>query len=186
MLRPGPKVGNSRRLIHNSRKLARAGPVNLMRSVPWIEWAKALGVPILAVAVSFATYRSGHWQVRIAREKLRHDLYDRRYAIYLAFRRLLAAIVEKDDIDGELRQANAARSQCPFLLDRRLGSFLDKLYKEAYRLNAENTLIHEQNVWSRERTARAAQLGSDKLSLASRVGELIREFECLRLTDLSD
>jgi hypothetical protein len=151
-----------------------------------IEWAKALGIPVLAIAVSFATYRSGHWQVRIAREKLRHDLYERRYAIYLAFHRLLTAIAEKDDVEVELRTANAARAQSPFLLDRRFGPYLDKLYKEAYRINAESKLVHEQNLWSRERTERASQLGSDKLNLAGRVRELIQEFECLRLTDLSE
>jgi hypothetical protein len=156
-----------------------------MGTVPWVEWAKALGIPILAVAISFATYRSGRWQVRIAREKLRHDLYDRRYAIYLAFHDLLVAIAEKDEFEDELRQANAALAQSPFLLDRRLRPYLEKLYKEACRINAENKLVHEQNVWSRERAARATQLGSDKLMLSGRVRELIQEFDCLRLTDLS-
>lgn len=150
-----------------------------------MEWAKALGIPILAVAVSFATYRSGRWQVRIAREKLRHDLYERRYAIYLAFHDLLVAIAEKDSVDVELERANAARAQSPFLLDRRLGPYLDRLYKEAYRIQAENKLVYEQNLWSRERSARASQLGSDKLHLAGQMRELIHEFECLRLTDLS-
>jgi hypothetical protein len=157
-----------------------------MGAALWIEWAKALGVPVLAVAISFASYRSGRWQVRIAREKLRHDLYDRRYAIYLAFHYLLEAIGEKDDIEGELQQANAARAQSPFLLDRKLRLFLENLYKEAFRINAENKLVHEQNLWSRERSARAAQLGSDKMSLAGRERELIQAFECLKLTDLSE
>lgn len=157
-----------------------------MGSVPWIEWAKALGIPILAVAVSFATYRSGQWQVRIAREKLRHDLYDRRYVIYMAFHHLLTALTEKDNVESELRQANAARSQSPFLLDDNLGCFLDKLYNEAHRINAESKLIHEQNVWSRERATKATQLGADKLILAGRLAELTQAFECLRLTDLSE
>lgn len=157
-----------------------------MDSVPWIEWAKALGIPILAIVVSFATYRSGHLQVRISREKLRHDLYDRRYAIYMAFYHLLVAIGEKDDIETELRKANTARAQSPFLFDRRLGAYLDRLYKEAFRINVESRLVHEQNLWSRERTARASQLGSDKLNLAGRTWELIEEFECLRLNDLSE
>jgi hypothetical protein len=157
-----------------------------MGTTQWVEWAKALGIPILAIAVSFATYRSGYWQVRIAREKLRHDLYERRYAIYLAFHDLLIATAEKDDVGDELRLANSARAQSPFLLDRRLGPYLDRLYKEAFRIHMESKVVYEQNLWSRERTARASQLGSDKLHLAGQARELIHEFECLRLTDLSE
>jgi hypothetical protein len=152
----------------------------------WIEWAKALGIPILAIAVSFATYRSGRFHVRIAREKLRHDLYDRRYAIYLAFHRLLAAVGEKDGIEAELRQANAARAQSPFLLDDRLVVFLGKLYREAWRIHSESKAVHEQNLWSQERRARAVELAEDQRKLAGRTRELIEEFECLRLTDFSE
>lgn len=151
----------------------------------WIEWAQALGIPILAVAVSYASYRSGRWHVRIDREKLRHDLYDRRYAIYLAFHQLLVAIVERDDFESELRYANAARAQSPFLLDRKLGAYLDRIYSEAYRIHEERRLVLQQNLWSNERTARATQLGADKKALAGRLRELIEEFHCLRLNDLS-
>lgn len=156
-----------------------------MGTILWVEWVKALGIPILAVAVSFATYRSGRSQVRIAREKLRHDLYNRRFAIYLAFYHLLVAISEKDDVEAELAHAKAARAESPFLLDASVGEYLNKIYKEACRIHGENKLVHEQNVWSRERAARATQLGSDKQILAGRTQELIREFDCLRLTDLS-
>jgi hypothetical protein len=156
-----------------------------MFTASWMEWTQALGIPTLAVAVSFATYRSGHWQVRIAREKLRHDLYERRYAIYRAFYELLAAVGEKDDVEGELRHANVVRGQTPFLLERRLGQYLDKLYNEALRIHTESKQVFEQNLWSRERSARATRLVSDRTQLAGRVRELIQEFDCLRLTDLS-
>jgi hypothetical protein len=151
----------------------------------WIEWVQVLGIPSLAVAVSFATYRSGHWQVRIAREKLRHDLYERRYAIYRAFHELLVAIGEKDDVEIELKHANIARGQSPFLLERRLRLYLERLYEEAARIHTESKQVYEQNLWSRERSARAARLVSDRTQLAGRVRELIHEFDCLRLTDLS-
>src|SRR5580704_1784783 len=74
-----------------------------------MEWAKASGVPLLAVVVSgvsvLAVSVFSWWQMRIAREKLRHDLYDRRFEIYMAFHELLVAVVEKDNVDAELRKA---------------------------------------------------------------------------------
>ncbi len=149
-------------------------------------WTKALGVPFLAVAVSFASYWSGRWQVRIAREKLRHDLYDRRFAIYIAFHDLLVAFTEKADVEAELRRANAARAHAPFLLDPQLGPYLEKLHDEAFRINAESELVRGRSDWSpAEQAQRASQLGSDKLTFANRVPELVQKFECLRLTDLS-
>ena len=156
-----------------------------MSPTQWIEWAQVFGIPSLAVAVSFATYRSGQWHVRIAREKLRHDLYERRFAIYRAFHDLLVAIGEKDDFEIELKQADVARGQSPFLLDRRLGQYLEKVYDEAARIHAESKHVYEQNSWSRERSARATRLVSDRTNLAGRMRELIQEFDCLRLTDLS-
>jgi hypothetical protein len=87
----------------------------------FIEWAKSLGVPLLAVVVSGASVLTvsvfSWWQVRIVREKLRHNLYDRRFAIYMAFHELIVAIREKDEAELELRKANAARAHSPFLLD---------------------------------------------------------------------
>jgi hypothetical protein len=154
-----------------------------------IKLAKALGLPLLAIAVAFASFWSGNlfsrWQVRIAREKLRHDLYDRRFAIYMAFHELLVAISEKDDAEPELRKANAVRAHSPFLLDARLGAYLERLHKEAFPINAASQLMRDAQS-AVERAQIASRLGQDKLAFANKVAELVREFEpCLKLTDLS-
>ncbi len=87
----------------------------------YLDWVKALGLPALALAIAFASWwssrSSNRWQVRIAREKLKHDLYDRRFAVYMAFHELMVAVAEKSDVDAELRKANAARAHSPFLVD---------------------------------------------------------------------
>jgi hypothetical protein len=154
------------------------------------EWAKASGVPLLAVVISgvsvMAVSGFAWWQVRIAREKLRHDLYDRRFSIYMAFHELLVAVLEKTDVDPELRKANAARAHSPFLLDARLGDYLEKLHAEAFRINATNKLVFERSLPTPENIQLAAQLGSDKLTFANGVTELVREFErFLKLRDFS-
>jgi hypothetical protein len=156
-----------------------------------MKWAKALGLPLLAVAVSVASFWSGYlfsrWQVRIAREKLRHDLYDRRFAIYMAFHELLVAISEKDDVELELRKANAARAHSPFLLDAQVGVYLQGLHKEAFRINETNKLVRGPDLWPPvERAQKRSQLVSDKLHFANSVEELVQKFErFLKLTDFS-
>ena len=63
-----------------------------------MEWAKASGVPLRAVEVS-GVERFGRFcflvEMRIAREKLRDDLDDRRFAIYMASDELLEPLSRK-------------------------------------------------------------------------------------------
>jgi hypothetical protein len=157
-----------------------------------MEWARALGIPALAVAVSFlavgvsfASYFSGRWQVRIAKEKLRHDLYDRRFAVYMAFHELLVAVTEKRDVDAELRKANAARAHSPFLLDPQVGSYLERLHADVFRVNAESTLLAQDLSLVPENLELASRLGNEKLALINRIPELVQKFDCLKLDDLS-
>ncbi len=162
-----------------------------------MEWAKASGLPLLAVAVSGASVLAvsvfSWWQVRIAREKLRHDLYDRRFAIYIAFQELLAAILEKDDVEAELRKAGVARAHAAFLLDPPLDVYLEGLFKEALRITGTRKLVRDPQNWPDveqakvERAQKAMQLGQDRSNFFFDNGaKLAKNFErFLKLTDFS-
>ena len=156
----------------------------------YLEWVKALGLPALALAIAFASWwssrSSNRWQVKIAREKLKHDLYDRRFAVYMAFHELMVAVAEKSDVDTELRKANAARAHSPFLLDPDVTQYLEYRHAEAFRINATQNLFGDPGMGSRaEQIEMASQQGSDKLAFANRIPELVEKFKCLRLTDFS-
>ena len=155
-----------------------------------MEWAKASGVPLLAVVVSgvsvLAVSVFSWWQLRIAREKLRHDLYDRRFAIYMAFHELLVAVVEKDNVDAELRKAIAAWAHSPFLLDAKLGDYLVGLHKEAFRIAAQPKLIRDLGPATVGSIQLAAKLGPDKLAFGGKLTGLVQAFEgFLKLKDFS-
>jgi hypothetical protein len=156
-----------------------------------LEWLKASGIPALAAAIAFASWRStrssNQWQVRIARQKLKHDLYDRRFAVYMAFHELMVAFTEKKDVDTELRKANEARARSPFLFDTEVTEYLAGLHTEAFRLNATEKLLLEPGMGTRaEQIEMASRQGADKLAFANRVPELVEKFRCLRLTDFSE
>ena len=129
------------------------------------------GVSVLAVSVF------SWWQMPIAREKLRHDLYDRRFAIYMAFHELLVAVVEKDNVDAELRKAIAAWAHSPFLLDTKLGDYLVELHKEAFRIAAQPKLIRDLGPTTVESIQLAAKFGPDKLVFGGKLTELVQAFE---------
>jgi hypothetical protein len=162
-----------------------------------LEWLKVLGPPLLAAAVAIATWQFQKWQVRLAKQKLRHDLYDRRLAIYVAFQELLLALPEKsdDEIKAALRKASIARFQAPFLLDDpKIPTYLEALCKQVTDdvignimfLDAMrgNIRMNDPRI-VRDFTERADRLGKAKLDLPGRhLGELSARFaESLKLTD---
>jgi hypothetical protein len=142
-----------------------------------LEWFKAVGLP--TIVVGLFGFLIARWQLQISREKLRHDLYERRLSIYMAFHELLLAVAENEDADSAIRKANIARAQAPFLLDSPLVSLLAELHKEAFRISATPKLLRDETAWSspQDRAAAAARHGQDKLKFAGRVEDLVREFE---------
>ena len=151
---------------------------------------KALGLPALALAIAFASWwssrSSNQWQVRIARQKLKHDLYDRRFAVYMAFHELMVAVAEKSDVDAELRKANAARAHSPFLLDPDVTQYLTGLHTEGVSC-ATNKLVSDPSIGDPVELAQmGARQGSDKLTFANRIPELVKKFECTKLNDFSE
>ena len=165
----------------------------------WIlDLLKVLGPFLLAIVVAFATWRFQDWQVRLAKQKLRHDLYDRRFAIYLAFQELLLALPERgdDEIKAAFRRAAIARLEAPFLLaDPKIQAYLEALCKQVTddvignimfldAVKQHGELMNDPQA-CRDMIDRASRLGTAKLSLPDRhLGELSEQFaEFLKLTD---
>jgi hypothetical protein len=63
----------------------------------WVQVLQALAVPVIAAVGAWVALQ----QMHIARTKLQHDLYDRRYAVFQAVRRFLdEASVQKISMIG--------------------------------------------------------------------------------------
>jgi hypothetical protein len=161
-----------------------------------LEWLKALVPSFLALAVLIVTGLFYYWQVRLAKQKLRHDLYDRRIAIYVAFRELLIALPEKDDeIKALLRKANIARFEAPFLFnDVNLPAYLVQLCEQITEEVIGNRMFveavkNEAGLMNNPEVApefakRAARFGVAKLEIPDRhLRELPQHFAELKLTD---
>jgi hypothetical protein len=167
-----------------------------------LEWLKALASPAVALAVFFLILSFNRWQVRLGKEKLRHDLYDRRFAIYLAFKELLLGLPEKPDaeIKTAFRKASVARFEVPFLLadDPKIQAHIDQICKQVSddvianimfidAMN-ENPAMKSDPEVCREFNERASRLGVAKFNIADRylreLPQLFKPF--LRLTDFSE
>jgi hypothetical protein len=98
----------------------------------WVLYLQALAVPTVAVVGAWI----GLQQMQIARTKLQHDLYDRRFKVYEAASRLMKRIggesdrrqeTSKSDIDDYWKEA----SHAPFLFDDRLVAYLHEILEKA-------------------------------------------------------
>jgi hypothetical protein len=163
-----------------------------------LDLVKELGPFVLGIAVFVATCWFQASQVHLSRQKLRHELYDRRFAIYTAFQELLVGLLEKgeDDIKTLFRKAGLACSEALFLFDDpKLQSFLEQIYNQVTAevissisfldaMKENGVLINDPQI-VRDVAERAMRLGTAKLTLAERhLRELPQQFgKFLKLTD---
>lgn len=162
-----------------------------------LDWLKVLGPLLVAVAVLIATWWFQRWQVRLARQKLRHDLFDRRFAIYLAFRDFLLALLEKDnhEVKARFRQMDIALAQAQFLLDDPQAEvYLRRLYDEATK-KIISIIMFLENMGSsmgdpqiaQDIIDKDSQLGQNRLNFVEcHLGELPKRLKpSLKLTDFT-
>lgn len=105
-------------------------------SASWLAYVGPIMSAFVALMIGAGGLWIAHWQMRVAREKLRTDLYDRRYAIFEAFRELLNQTIVPTDAQSALeaiRRASVALSAAPFLLDVELVDYLRPLYGSAFK-----------------------------------------------------
>ena len=98
----------------------------------WTAYLSALLAPVVAVLGSFIAYR----QWRLAQNKLKLDLFDRRLKIYEAAKNLLGSIVTSGKAnDDEVFKYMVATREAKWLLDSKIAKYLDeKIYKKAIEL----------------------------------------------------
>ena len=104
----------------------------------WLQGLQAFAlISISAVGACLA------WQqVQIARTKLQHDLYERRYRVFDAARKLSAEIVtKKAPSDGDLRAFVIGTSDAVFLFDDDIAGYLNEMRKRAYELQSIEKML---------------------------------------------
>jgi hypothetical protein len=100
----------------------------------WTTYLAALLTPTVAVLGSFIAYR----QWRLAQNKLKLDLFDRRFSVYEAARSLLASIMTSGKAkDEEVFKFMVSTREAKWLLNDSVADYLEKqLYHKAIDLQA--------------------------------------------------
>jgi hypothetical protein len=102
----------------------------------WVQYAQAFAAPLLALVIAAVGTWIASRQMQIARVKLRHDLYDRRFAVFQAARKLLAeALTTRGNVtDDQVRAYVVGTSDSVFLLDEEISTYLEEIRKAVTRL----------------------------------------------------
>ena len=118
-----------------------------MNSLPlWLQYtqalAQALAVPIIGSLIA----ATGAWialqQMRIAHTKLRHDLFDRKFTVFEAARKMLYdVIVSNDTSDEAIRIYLLETANAPFLLDRAVVAYLQEIGRRVSTVQVINSTI---------------------------------------------
>jgi hypothetical protein len=168
----------------------------------WVlKWVRDFAPVVVSIAVLVVTFSFNRWQRRLAREQLRHQLYERRVAVYSAFRELLLALPEKsdDEIKALFRKASIARFEVPFLFDNdaKLRVYLEQICERTTEevinniffvdgMKQQSAIMNDPQI-ARDFATRANQLGLAKLKIPEdHLTRLPQEFApFLKLTDFS-
>jgi hypothetical protein len=97
----------------------------------WIETFKALLTPTIALFAGYIAWQ----QWRTNRNRLKLDLFDRRYAIYAAARNLIGHVFRHGNFtDLVLFEFVTATRESEFLLNKSVADYLDEFYRNGIEL----------------------------------------------------
>ena len=109
----------------------------------WVQYGQALGPPLLAGVIGIVGAWIALQQMHLARIKLQHDTYDRKYAVFEAVSWVLLGVAalkrapSLEDMRNFLRVIGAA----PFLFDAKLVAYLKEIERRVHRANGLNDMM---------------------------------------------
>ena len=99
-----------------------------------VQYMQALAIPAVAVVGAWIAWQ----QMRIAGAKLRHDLYERRFAVFDAARTLLQDI-ERNGTPSQdaLRSYAVGTADAVFLFDNDICKYLEEIRDRTFKLKGD-------------------------------------------------
>lgn len=130
-----------------------------------VEILSAALTPILAILAGYIAWK----QWRTEHLKLRHELYDRRLAVYVATMEFLSQILRNAKATDEERRDFLHRTrESLFLFDDDLAEYLDSLYKKSIDLRSHETMLHG--------SGSSLPIGPERTKMAEANGALLKWF----------
>jgi hypothetical protein len=123
---------------------------------PWVQYVKAFSLLFIAFVGAWIAFR----QMQIAAMRLDHDLYDRRYAVFNATRKMLAEFVSHANVTTEdLRAFLLGTGDAVFLFDDRIAEYLQEMRRRASSVASINIALEALPVGEQRSKAVQVSMG---------------------------
>lgn len=130
----------------------------------WIDILSALLVPLIAIVGIYIAYQ----QYKINEQRLRHETYERRLAVYKAVQRYLSEILRngKTTYQSAL-EFNSEASEAAFLFDSSVQDKIDEIYKKSIEM------VHEYEKLYPSDSSPSLPVGEERSAIAEKKTELL-------------
>jgi hypothetical protein len=131
----------------------------------WIDILSALLVPLIAIVGAYIAYQ----QYRTNRQRLRHETYERRLAVYKSVQRYLSEILRdgRTTYDRALQFYSEASEEA-FLFDDSVQGKIDELYKKSIDMAAVHEKLYPSDGSS------GLPVGEERSRISNEMSELLK------------
>lgn len=140
----------------------------------WVKLFSALLTPLLAIITAYIAWQ----QWRTNNLKVRHELYERRLAVYWSVMEFLGNIFREAKVtESELLTFLQKTRESYFLLGPELSKYLDEIYNRAVDLRASDTKLHHpaSNLPAGQERSRVAEENAELLKWFGDQALIVRE-----------
>ena len=147
----------------------------------------AIGFGVVQARIARSQAKTAEAQKEIAKanldiafDKLKHDLFEKRYGIYIAAKRLIEAIFESSPInvaDPEIKKLRLKLDEARFFFPPDTRGFCETIEQQVYDVLVASTAVSGYSDDRPERLELRDQQTKAEIALAKIYGELARRFE---------
>lgn len=134
------------------------------------------------VAIGVAASVLAYQQYKLSKTKLRLDLYDKRYALFLTIRMYVSDLAIGDNNEPLVSQANAGKFkrdtiECRFLFDSAaIANYFDEVYEKAIELAKTRLAFERPNLDPHEEDAMRERMTALRVWFFNQSDEMFRLF----------
>jgi hypothetical protein len=139
----------------------------------WLQWLQAVALVFIPVVGAWIAWQ----QVRIARAKLHFDLYEKRFAIFEAARKLISEAITTASVSQSILSTYTLdTSDAVFLLSDDIAKYLVDISSHAIKLSVMQSVIEANPVGSQQRIDIAKQIGDENKWFNEQLDALVARF----------